>query len=182
MNYLDILVPGHRNSLQIWRLVLMPSQNLPPFKAWVTIVRVWSRVPPPQLFEHCVQLPYSLHTQSIGTIFSNITYRWLCCVNFCLKLMRPVCISYKIYLYKVHKTSGTLAELLLNSYHHYCTRTMSILDISYMAFRHISHHASWDHRGNLKNTPSTVIITRRLGTGYLLHFKCCNYGISNLLW
>ena len=80
--------------------------------------------------------------------------------------MRPVCISYKIYLYKVHKTSGTLAELLLNSYHHYCTRTMSILDISYMAFRHISHHASWDHRGNLKNTPSTVIITRRLGTGY----------------
>ena len=89
-----MLVPGHGNSLQIWRLVLMPSQDLPPFKAWVTIIRVWSCVPPPQLFEHCVQLPYSLHTQSIGTILSNIIYGWLFCANVWLrKIMLLKCIN-----------------------------------------------------------------------------------------
>ena len=60
-------LPGHGNSLQSFRSVFAPSHCFPPFRACVATTRVRIWFPPPQVFEHCVQFPYSPHLQSIGT-------------------------------------------------------------------------------------------------------------------
>ena len=65
--------------------------------------------------------------------------------------------EYNKYRYsRCHMTSGTLVELLSNSFRNYGSRPMLTLYISYMALSHIPYLARWSYLGNLRKTPYAV--------------------------